>query len=421
MIVNFKFKNFLSFANACNFTMLANADKSHESNLIAIDRGKLSKAKIIYGANASGKTSFIKALVFMSSFIEKSNFLLDNNKIEVIPFKFREEAYKCPSEFSITFIKNGLKYKYEFSCTIFQVITEKLEIYYTAKPTTIFYRHNTDIFEFYNKDAKLLNEIKSKNTKNKLFLVTLATWNYEIAKPVVEFLLNDIHAVNDMSHAWKVYIDKILNNNEWDEYKKFCLNFLNNADFSINDISIKTRRIKDLDERLILHLANSLPRNADIDMNNLLNISVYNFKTHHQVKIDNEIKNYFLNLNEESEGTSQMFLLSTLLYFVLKKGDVIFIDEINKSLHPLLVEYIFKMFLDPEINKNNAQIISTSHDTNMLNLEIFRRDEILFTERNNDTGETKLFPLSDFSPRKNENIEKSYLLGRFGAVPFIGV
>ena len=104
---------------------------------------------------------------------------------------------------------------------------------------------------------------------------------------------------------------------------------------------------------------------------------------------------------------------------MLKGGKTLFIDEIDKSLHPILVKYIINMFLDSNMNKNGAQLICNTHDTNLLDLDMFRRDEILFTDRDNKTGISELYKLSDFSPRKDENIEKAYLLGRFGAIPFV--
>ena len=114
-----------------------------------------------------------------------------------------------------------------------------------------------------------------------------------------------------------------------------------------------------------------------------------------------------------------MFELSTVLYYVLKNGTTFFIDEIDRSLHPLLVRYIVNLFFNSKVNINNAQIIANTQDTNLLDLDLFRRDEIWFTERDYESGSTIIFPLTDFSPRKDENIEKAYLLGRFGAVPFI--
>ena len=257
---------------------------------------------------------------FFWMFLRNSNFLVGNSIIGVNPFKFREDAYQKPSEFSITFTVKEVKYVYSFSCTRQKVINEKLDAYYSAKPTSIFERTDTNNYVFKN-DVKKLNDIRSKNSENKLFLVTSATWEYEKTKPVVDYLLNNIK--------------------------------------------------------------------------------------------------FNLNLEEESLGTVQMFMMSPLLYYVFKDGRTLFVDEIDKSLHPILVEHIVKLFLDKSINSNDAQLIANTHDTNLLNLDIFRRDDIWFTERDVNSGKSEMYSLADFSPRKDENIEKAYLLGRYGAIPFI--
>ena len=206
MLLNFTFKNYMSYADTCDFSMLANKDKSHEDNLIKIGKDRISKTRIIYGSNASGKTSFINALDFIKIFSMMSNNLVENNRIGVNPYKFRKDAYKVPSEFSLTFVKNNVKYNYSFSCTYEKVINEKLDVYNSAKPTNIFTRTNTDDYKF-NTDVKKLNEIKTKNTKNKLYLLTAATWNYEKVKPVVEYILNDIIVLHDISQPTKYNIN----------------------------------------------------------------------------------------------------------------------------------------------------------------------------------------------------------------------
>lgn len=147
--------------------------------------------------------------------------------------------------------------------------------------------------------------------------------------------------------------------------------------------------------------------------------NVYSFTTYHDVKEEDGSNRYGLLLDEESFGTINMFKYSAVLYYVFKEGKVLFVDEIDKSLHPLMVEYLIKMFHDKSINTTNAQLVANTHDTNLLDLDIFRRDDIWFTERNYTNGKTEMYSLADFSPRKTENIEKAYLLGRFGAIPFI--
>lgn len=420
MLLNFTFKNYKSYADTCNFSMVANKDKSHEDNLITIGKDRISKSRIIYGANASGKTSFIDALEFIKIFSMMSNNLVENNRIGIIPYKFRQKFASIPSEFSLTFIKNSVKYCYSFSCTFEKVIDEKLDVYNSAKPTNIFTRTNTDEYKF-NTDVKQLNEIRTKNTKNKLFLLTAATWNYEKVKPVVDYILNDIIVLHDISQPTKYNIGYIIENNDLEEYKKFCLDFLNNADISISDFEINAQKIKELGRRaeFMTKLMNVIVNNDPEQMKKFGNSDVFNIKTIHNINNENNTFSYPLELIEESDGTQQLFHFAPSLFYTFKEGKVLLIDEIDRSLHPLLVEYIIKKFYDKNLNKNNAQLICNTHDTNLLNLDLFRRDEIWFTERNNTSASTEMYTLSDFSPRKDENVEKAYLLGRYGGIPFV--
>lgn len=416
MLINFKFKNYKSYAEICDFTMLANKDKSHEENLIQIGKDKVSTTHIIYGSNASGKTSFINAIEFIKLFSIMSNRLMENSKIEISPFKFRENFSKIPSEFSICFVKNDLKYNYSFSCNFEKVFDEKLDIYYSSKPTNIFTRKNTSEYKF-NRDVKFLNEIKSKNTKNKLFLLTAATWNYEKVKPVVDYILNDIIVLYDITQPTQYNIQYVIENNDFDEYKQFCLNFLNNADISISDFKINIKKVKDLGKQtaFVNNLIHFFTNNNEEQIKKFENSNTFNIQTIHQCNSNC----YSLELAEESNGTQQLFYLAPALFYAFKEGKTLFIDEIDKSLHPLLVEYIIKKFHDKNMNQKHAQLICNTHDTNLLNLQLFRRDEIWFVEKNNFTASTEMYALSDFSPRKDENVEKAYLLGRYGGIPFI--
>lgn len=421
MVIDFKIKNFMSFRDESGFTMQANSDKAHADNLIEIGDDRYSKIKIIYGANASGKSSMFWALDFIHGFIVNSNSLLDKMTIPVRPYKFRDNYASIPSEFSISFIKNGTKYRYAFSCTQKTVISESLDIYYTAKPTRVFTRTNTREYKF-NVDNKAQSENATKNLDNKLFLVTQAAWNYERVMPVVDFLLNDIYVVSNVEAQWNEFFDKIMANGEYDEFRKFCLTLLTNADVSIDDFLVKTESMKEMDEEQFNSLKTflrAMTKFSDEDINQLADSNVYSFTTFHNVDDGNGASRYELQLKEESFGTLQVFYMAPILYNVFKEGRTLFVDEIDRSLHPLLVEFIVKLFHNDAVNKNGAQLIANTHDTNLLDMEIFRRDEIMFTERDYKTGATTMYPLSDFSPRTSENIERAYLLGRFGAIPFI--
>jgi AAA15 family ATPase/GTPase len=122
-------------------------------------------------------------------------------------------------------------------------------------------------------------------------------------------------------------------------------------------------------------------------------------------------------LYEESQGTQRLYALAAPVLDVLKHGRLLIIDELDSSLHPLLVRRLVRMFHQPELNPHGAQLFFTTHDSSLLDRTLFRRDQIWFTEKDNDQA-TRLYPLSDFSPRENEAWERGYLSGRYGAVPF---
>ena len=151
------------------------------------------------------------------------------------------------------------------------------------------------------------------------------------------------------------------------------------------------------------------------DLKHLDEINKLDIITIHKMNdSDQEVE---FDIDDESDGTQRLFEIAGLWLYVLEYGEVILIDELDRSLHPVLSKALIKMFNNPEINKNNAQLIFTTHDTTLLDGEIFRPDQIWFTEKDNSM--TKLYSLFDFRPRENESLQKGYLLGRYGAIPFI--
>jgi AAA15 family ATPase/GTPase len=146
---------------------------------------------------------------------------------------------------------------------------------------------------------------------------------------------------------------------------------------------------------------------------------VIEVSTDHIIHDGDKTRVYKLNMNDESLGTNQLFLMGPFLKDAFENGKTVIIDEIDKSLHTFIVKYLIKMFCDREINKGGAQLIFTTHDTSLLSLNTFRRDQIYFTEKNNENGISDLYSLDEFPVRKTDNIEKGYLLGRYGAIPYI--
>lgn len=419
MLIEFSVTNFLSIKERQTFSTIATSDDLHEAtNLISFKNKRYSKINVFYGANASGKSNFFRALGFARWIVFNSNSLLENFTVPVIPFAFDEETKKQESTFEFIFVKNGTKYFYSFSCDSTTVYSEHLEIYENNKPKLIFNRSNISNYTFtsYKND---LEELTKKNTRNKLFLCTSANWNFEPTKAVVEFLINDLCVQDTVSFDQSIILpnlEKITADGDMENYKKFCLNLLACGDFSITDfdIEIRSKEISEfpIEMQPIVNAIKALPTSSNDPFKEI------NLTTYHTIFQNGTPKKLSLKLKYESLGTQALFKYAPILFDVLKNGKVLVIDEIDRSLHPLLVHALIELFVS-ETNTSNAQIICNTHDTNLLDFAIFRRDEIWFVERDPNSGVSVIYPLTDFSPRKNENIEKGYLLGRYGAIPFI--
>ena len=400
MILEFSVKNFLSFKEKVTFSMIANSNKELNDNYVEIGGNKVLKSAAIYGANASGKSNLFKILTLVVLMLRSSNSVDINAKLPLIPFKLDKGSVNKPSEFEIKFILDETRYVYGFIADKDKIYDEYLYYYPNGRETKIFDRTNINEYSYTQKDEKILREIETKNAQNKFFLATATNWNFDKTKAAYNFLTNGIGTCNNLeilkNMAYKMY------ETNPDYLKDFAIDFLQKADFNIEDYQISQ---------------------IDVPGEFLTAIPEFITKTlpdkpkAYQVLFKHKNSDNYLSIDEESLGTQMIFAFIPFLADSLKNKKVLIIDELDKSLHPFLVQYIVEIFNDAEINKNGSQLIFNTHDTNLLN--ILRRDQIWFTEKNSETGESDLYSLSDFSVRKQENVEKGYMLGRYGAVPFI--
>ena len=384
MILEFSIANYLSFREKVTFSMLANSSKGLEDNYIKINDKKILKTSAIYGANASGKSNLFKILTSVVLMLRLSNNYDINAKLPIIPFKFDNDSLKKPSEFEIKFIIKDVRYVYGFIADENKIYDEYLYYYPNGRETKIFDRTNINEYSYSQKDERKLKELESKNSSNKFFLATATNWNYEKTKPAYEFLTKSISVCSNLeelkSMAFNIY------ETESKDLKNFALDFLKKTDFNIEDYKVSK---VDIPQELITGMPDFILK------------TMQEKPKAYQVLFKHKNSDNYLSLDEESLGTQVMFSFIPFLADTLKNKKVLVIDELDKSLHPFLVQYIVEMFNNKEINKNGSQLIFNTHDTNLLDLNILRRDQIWFTEK------TK------------ENVEKGYLLGRYGAVPFI--
>lgn len=417
MLIDYKFSNFLSFKDDCDLSMIPKqSDKALMSHIITNDNDKALKVKVFYGTNASGKTAFIKSMHSLRFFVKNNAKISSSERIDSKPFKFLPDFKNRPSMFEITFKANGIKYTYGFIRTPELVIKEELKAYYSIKPTIIFSKRENGTYYVMAEDVKKLKDIVDKTAPNKLLLSVSDIWDYERVKDVIYYINNNIVTIFNLDNV-NENLNNYVNDDNMEDFKSFAIKLLNNFDISISDFVLSKSKIKDNFKIDTLYPATlTLFNNNKTITDNIFNQNYYNITTIHKVN-NNEI--YQLKMVEESLGTQNLFSLAPILYDVLKNGKVLFIDELDKSLHPIIVKEIVKMFLNEDINKNNAQLICNTHETILQDLDFLRRDEIMFVEKDYVSGASKIYSLADFSARKNEKIQSGYLLGRFGGVPFI--
>lgn len=415
MLVQFTVENFLSIRDKVYLSLEPSKDSEHPENLITKGDYKAVNSVAIYGANASGKSSLFKAITVALIMIRNSNNVQITDKLPMTPFKFDFESRNKPTSFEFTFIaKDGRKYIYGFSATTEKVVEEYLYCYNTSKPTLLFDLNENEKPKFNRAYKVKLEAAYQMNTANKLFLATATTWDVECTKSPFEWLAESIDTFTDVMELGGVAFEKY-RTDENRKYIEFTKNLLKQADINISSIEVDAKEVVGgpaLPFQIVVQ-GKIIPPNEgkhyDVEIT-----------TGHTVVDENGEKTEFsLTLQEESIGTQLLFFYGPLLKDAFEKGKTIVLDEIDKSMHPSLVKFIMNLFRDPDVNKNGAQLIVTTHETGILSLEMFRRDQIYFTEKDSKSGVTDLYSLDEFSVRKTENIEKGYLMGRYGAIPFL--
>lgn len=394
MLIQFSVENYLSFKDKVVFSMLAGKDKEHKEAVAEInEKEKYLKSGVIYGANASGKSNLLQALWFMVSYVLTSHEKQLNLPTGRVPFKFDPNTEKLPSSFEVIFIQDQVKYAYGFSATDNEITDEYLYHYPHGRKALVFERTKTKEYRF-TTDVELQSSLKDRNSKNKLYLSTAANWNYDKVIPVFNWFSTCMFLnMNTYGQAYGVNAETLRD----DDYRDRVAAMLRAADFGIHGLRVKE---------------------GNVSLGGTWSDVYDNIEAIHRVIDKNGIaQTYSLNMMEESRGTNTYLNLIGLVHKALETGGLFVADELDTNLHPLLTEQIVALFNSEKDNPNNAQLIFTTHNTNLMDLKILRRDQIWFTEKDENTSVSDLFSLDSYSVRKDAKIEKSYLLGRYGAVP----
>ncbi len=398
----------MSIRDEIILTAFANSSNDHEESLINFGKERVLPSLAIYGANAAGKSNIFKALTSAIMLVRRSNSLQVNMPTGFEPFLLDDDMRKEKTKMDFIFVHNGIKYEYGFRADAQYVYEEYLYEYKSSRATMIFERTEVNKFRFTNA-YKHLSEYQYKNTSNKLFMCTATAWNCEETKNAYLWFAEGIDVYNQLSIKGNHYLEYLDQNKDDEKTKSFLLSLLKHAEINIHDYEFESKTIENA----------MVSQGIRIDPAPLLSMKQFRLETIHKViQKDGSERVYKLPFNHESEGTMLLFAYGPIIMEALNKGRTIVIDELDNSLHPSLSRYLINFFSDKNINKNGAQLIFNSHDISLLDLDIFRRDQVYFVEKENTIGVTHLYSLADFSPRKSENIQKGYIQGRYGAIPF---
>ena len=394
MLIQFSVENYLSIKDKVVLSLLASRDNEHPEHLILDGNKNYLKSAVIYGANASGKSNVLNAFWFMVNYVLTSHNQQVHKAIDRIPFKFDKETPARPSSFEVIFTANGIRYAYGFSVTDKAVVEEYLYYYPNGRQAIIFERKDTTDFRF-TVDIDEQNTLKERTSANKLYLSVASNWSYVKVIPVLEWFAScQIITKNSVADAYGLEAEQLKD----DDYRRVIASMLRIADFGIQSLQVR-------DSDPISSKRGDIFTNVDA--------------VHTVQHVEGNISSYTLNMTEESDGTNSYFKLIGVVKKALDLGTLLVADEMDAHLHPLLTKHLVSLFNSAEFNPKGAQLIFTSHNTNLLDLDVLRRDQIWFTEKDEQTAATDLFSLYDFSIRKDAKVEKGYLIGRYGAIPFI--
>jgi len=424
MLIEFNVTNFLSFKDkqSLNLTTAYNLDELPQnvidSELPGMSGIRFLKGAAIYGANASGKTNLLKAIHFMRNYVTLSaTTIKPGQDTAVIPFLLDKEMSKQPSEFEVVFGYDGVRYQYGFSLNRQQIHSEWLHSFPEGKPRKLFAREydpKKNVYNYtYGAYFKADKSLEAKTRSNVLFLSVGAQFNHaQLMKPYdwfqghLRLLAN--HGLAGISPNFTA--KQVLN---IPELEKVYTNLLRQADLGIDGIKIKRITADEAVFTLPMDMPDEIKQNLADQLENdgILDIKLTHKSSGGEKEID-------FALDVESAGTQRLFILIGPWVEALTNGYCLLLDEMEASMHPLLTKMLIGTINNAELNKKDAQLIFTTHDTTLLDSELLRRDQIWFTEKDQEGG-SHLYPLSDYRPRKDESLQKGYLAGRYGAIPFL--
>ena len=429
MLIEFCFKNYRSFRDEATLSMEATGLSSLKNCLIPWSSTlKLLPAAAIYGKNGGGKSNVIRAFWLAVQFIRNAQRTQHEGvSIPVNPFALNDYSHEIPTEFDFIYIVNGIKYWYGFSATREKIFKEYLYHAPNGQKALVFSRQGQK-YTFTEEKAKrgLISEMVAEN---QLFFSVACTMNDSSCISAMHWYRNNIFFSRDYSDI----PGQLLAYSEDKNMLKSISDYAKAADLGITDMHFEfnSKEIEDdaaLPDNIpdgiksaLVDFMHALTENS-MNSNIQLKVGEVSAKARHLGENrDGQQSSYLLELSDESDGTRKLMALAPAIESALRTGGILLVDELERELHPKLVNYIVAKFQSKISNPNGAQIIFTTHNTELMNLEILRKDQFYFVDKYDKDGTSELYSISEFSTRTTENIRKGYLVGKYGATPDIEI
>lgn len=419
MLIEFTVKNYRSFRDEAVLSMEATGASTLKSVLIPYGGMRILPGAAIYGKNGGGKSNVIRAFWLAVQFIRNAQKTQhEKATIPVVPFALNDYSASEPTEFSFVYTLDGIKYWYAFSATKEKVYAESLYHAPKGQKALVFAREGQE-FTFTEEKArrKLISQVVAEN---QLFFSVACTMNDVACSTAMTWFREKIYFSRDYSDIPRQLLEYSNDSN----MLKAISDYAKAADVGIEDVRFE------IDGKQI-HAEDASSEEVRIELVRFIHSfseAQNGFETHLKATAVHQGVNkagassvYTMDLTDESDGTRKLMAIAPAIESVLSNGGLLLIDGIENGLHPAFVEFIVAKFQSKKTNPNGAQIVFTTHDTELLNMELLRKDQLYFVDKNNDDGVSELYSISDFSTRTTENVHKGYLVGKYGAIPNIEI
>ena len=419
MIVEFTVGNFLSFNQKRTLSFESKGISELRKNVFTYNKHKLVRSAVIYGANSSGKSNLIKALERMKELVLSSVKLNDSDELDYSPFLLSAVSENGPTFFELVFLDKDTKYRYGFEYNQKEIVNEWLFEGLNSKTQKPLFLRTQDGIGVTEKFEEGIGKEGSTNN-NRLFISLVAQLGGNISKQILEWF-DGYNVLSGVDHKdYKGFTTMMMHkkstgcNESLSLFKILKLGFkdLMPSEIEFNPMDLPEELSKNIKSKLIKELTGK---------KQVVLMATHN-KFDKKGKIIDTIS--WDRDENESDGTNKIIDLSGPIFDTLNLGKLLVIDELDAKLHPLITINIVNLFNNPSTNPNNAQLLFATHDTNLLSAELFRRDQIWFTEKDG-REQTDLYSLyavnlpNGAKVRNDGNYEKNYIRGRYGAIPFI--